>query len=152
MLAFGVFDLLHPGHKYFLRQAKKQGQQLIVIVARDKVIKLIKKQLPINNQNKRLAQIKKLPFVHLAKLGNRSPQHNYSMIKLIKPDVLALGYDQATKITILKKTLKKLNLNPKIIRLKAYKPKLYKSNIIRSKLKVSLLSRGVATKVTNIKR
>jgi len=35
VMATGVFDLLHPGHLYFLTEARKHGDELIVVVARD---------------------------------------------------------------------------------------------------------------------
>ena len=44
-MAFGTFDLLHPGHINFLNQAKKHGQ-LIIVIARDKTVKEVKGKLP----------------------------------------------------------------------------------------------------------
>ncbi|MFA4818384.1 MAG: adenylyltransferase/cytidyltransferase family protein [Patescibacteria group bacterium] len=132
VLVFGVFDLLHPGHKYFLRQAKKHGKHLTVVVARDNVVYLVKGQRPNQNQTKRRQQIKKLKFVYRAVLGNLSRPHHYQMVKNIKPDVICLGYDQKPNLKQVKQELKKAGLNPKFIRLKSYQPHKFKSSLIKT--------------------
>lgn len=35
VLTYGTFDLLHPGHIYLLKEAKKLGDELIVGVSTD---------------------------------------------------------------------------------------------------------------------
>ena len=40
-MAFGTFDLLHPGHEHFLKQAKRYGD-LIVVIARDNTVLKVK--------------------------------------------------------------------------------------------------------------
>ena len=35
VLTFGSFDLIHPGHHYFLNKAKELGDELIVVLSRD---------------------------------------------------------------------------------------------------------------------
>jgi len=35
VMAAGTFDLLHPGHIDFLKQAKKEGDYLIIVIATD---------------------------------------------------------------------------------------------------------------------
>ena len=45
VMAFGTFDLMHPGHEYFLRQAKKRGDYLIAVIARDSTVKKLKGKL-----------------------------------------------------------------------------------------------------------
>lgn len=37
-MTFGTFDLFHPGHRYYLSEARKQGSYLITVVARDKTV------------------------------------------------------------------------------------------------------------------
>ncbi|MBU1039138.1 adenylyltransferase/cytidyltransferase family protein [Patescibacteria group bacterium] len=139
VLVFGVFDLLHAGHLYFLRQAKKFGSKLYVVVTRDNLTKQLKNQSTWQNQTKRLANLNKLPFVSQAVLGNKTVRHNYQMIKLIKPTVVCLGYDQKIPINLLKKQLAVLGLNPKIIRLKPYQPKKYKSSLLKKNSKLSAI-------------
>jgi FAD synthetase len=39
VLATGTFDLLHPGHLFYLEQSKALGDELVVIVARDANVK-----------------------------------------------------------------------------------------------------------------
>ena len=131
VLVFGVFDLLHPGHKYFLQQASKQGQQLIVVVARDKVVSKIKKLKPQQNQVIRLRNVKKLPFVQAARWGDKVRRHQYHMIKLIKPDIVCLGYDQRPNLKRVKQELRQTGLNPKFIRLKSYQPHKFKSSLLK---------------------
>jgi len=137
VLVFGVFDFLHPGHKYFLRQAQKYGRQLYVIIARDKIVQQTKGQRPVNNQRQRLNKVRQLPYVVHARLGDASVKHHYHMIKLIKPDVICLGYDQKISLPQLRNSLKRLGLTPKLVRIKSFKPKQYKSSLIKLKLKQS---------------
>ncbi|MFH1867281.1 MAG: adenylyltransferase/cytidyltransferase family protein [Patescibacteria group bacterium] len=135
VLVFGIFDLLHPGHKYFLRQAKKYGDQLIVVVARDKVAAELKKIPPVQFEKIRLEQIKKLKEVSFCCLGSKRINHNYELVKKLNPDLICVGYDQIKSLTNLKKKMRRLGLNKPIVRLGAFFPRRFKSRIYRLKLK-----------------
>lgn len=39
VMVFGTFAVLHPGRLYFFNQAKKHGDKLIAVVARDVNVK-----------------------------------------------------------------------------------------------------------------
>lgn len=128
IMAFGTFDVLHKGHLNFFKQARKLSANpfLIVSVARDINVKKIKGKLPINDEKKRLSFIKSSNLVNKAVLGGLR-EHLPHILKE-KPDVIALGYDQTVYTAGLKKYLTKKSLNVNIIRLKAYRPSLYKSS------------------------
>ena len=121
VMCFGTFDRLHPGHISYLKQAKKYGNYLIVIIARDVNVKKIKGRLPSKNEAERLEKIKKIKFVNRAVLGQI--KNKYNIIKKYNPDVVCLGYDQNVDETELRTVFKN-----KIIRLKPYKEELYKSS------------------------
>ncbi|MEM3661293.1 MAG: adenylyltransferase/cytidyltransferase family protein, partial [Candidatus Micrarchaeaceae archaeon] len=53
MMATGVFDIINPGHIYFLKEAKKLGDELVVVVARDSTAKKLKHR-PLMNEDTRL--------------------------------------------------------------------------------------------------
>jgi len=93
VLAFGCFDILHYGHVRFLEEAKKLGERLIVVVARDATAKKLKGREPLFDENIRLDMVKALKVVDEARLGNAGEK--YSVIAEVAPDVVALGYDQA---------------------------------------------------------
>ena len=133
VLVFGTFDNLHKGHLDFFKQAKSFGDYLIVVVARDKNALAAKKYLPLQNENTRLEKVAAADLVDRAILG--SPTMNYHQtLRRQKPAVLCLGYDQKPSIKELKKNLKDHNMGGiKIIRLKPYKPGLYKSSFVRKK-------------------
>lgn len=127
VLVFGTFDHFHPGHLYFLKQAHKLGGFLTVIVARDNNVKKIKGQKPDNLEEVRLKTIQKLDFVNKAFLGEENLDNKYNIIKKIKPDIIALGYDQKN---FTKDLPKYIGENTEIVRLKPFKPDKYKSSII----------------------
>ena len=124
VMCFGTFDRLHPGHISYLKQAKKYGNYLIVIIARDVNVKKIKGRLPSKNEAERLEKIKKIKFVNRAVLGQI--KNKYNIIKKYNPDVVCLGYDQNVDETELRTVFKN-----KIIRLKPYKEELYKSSKLK---------------------
>ncbi|MFA6106736.1 MAG: adenylyltransferase/cytidyltransferase family protein [Patescibacteria group bacterium] len=124
VMVFGTFDIFHPGHAHFLKQARKLGRHLTVIIARDRNVKTIKGKLPRNKENVRLKRVRMSGLAQEVILGNLSDK--YAVIRKFKPDVIALGYDQLNYTEGLAKKFK----NIKIIRLKAFKPHIYKSSLI----------------------
>jgi FAD synthetase len=129
VLVFGTFDGLHPGHVNFFGQAKKLGDQLIAVVARDATVNVVKGHFPKRSELLRLKAVKQCKLVDEAVLGNLGDP--YEIIKKIRPDIIALGYDQTSFITALPEYIKKENLNVEIVRLKPYKPENYKSSLIK---------------------
>jgi len=130
VLIFGSFDLIHKGHIYFFKSAKKLGTHLTIIIARDKTILKVKNNPPLYNEQQRLKQVQDTKIPNQVLLGYKT--NPYKIIKKINPDIIALGYDQNSFTKNLIKELKKLNLNPKIIRLKSYKPEIYKSSKLKN--------------------
>src|SRR4051812_28600039 len=125
VMIFGVFDLLHPGHISFFNQAKKLGDFLIISVARDANVKKVKGKLPIFGEKKRLEHIKQLKIANKVILGGINDP--WPHIKKEKPYIIALGYDQKDYIDNLKEQLQKHKLRIKVVRLKAFRPEVFKS-------------------------
>lgn len=132
IMVFGTFDILHKGHESFFKQAKRYAKILVVSVARDVNVKKIKGNKPFYPEKTRLNNIKKLKIVNQALLGDKG---NYlKHIKKINPDIIALGYDQRAYTKTLKSDLKKVGLETKIIRLKAFRPLELKSSKLKRKM------------------
>ncbi len=91
VMAVGVFDLLHLGHVHYLTEAKKLGDELIVVVARDKTAKEFKHET-ITNEEMRREMVAALKPVDIAVLGREG--NIYDILEEIRPDLVALGYDQ----------------------------------------------------------
>jgi FAD synthetase len=126
VITFGTFDIFHKGHQSYLKQAKRLGDYLIVVVARDKNVKDFKRKETKNKEKERVKIIKKNKLAGKVILG--SIKDKYLVIKKYKPDIIALGYDQKVNLKELKNKLKEFRLKTKIVRLKAYKPEIYKSS------------------------
>ena len=128
VLAFGTFDTLHPGHTHVLKAAKKLGNHLTVIIARDATVHKVKGKKAVFNEKTRLKNLKQLNIadkVRLGSLGNK-----YQVILDEKPDIIALGYDQKFFVDDIKNVVDK---DVRIVRLKSHKPKIYKSSKLRVK-------------------
>ena len=92
----GCFDLLHVGHLYSLKEAKKHGDILVVAVNSDQSVKRYKGDLrPIINENDRIALLCALEIVDYVVLMNDDNPVN--IIKTIKPDVCVKGEDWKNK-------------------------------------------------------
>jgi FAD synthetase len=132
VMAFGTFDLFHEGHEHFLKQAKTLGDFLIVIIARDKTVKQIKGDYPLNNERKRLAAIKKSGLADKVILGEHTDK--YKAIRKLRPKTIALGYDQMVFTQKLNKILIDINLDARIERLDAFFPQVYKSSLLKKQM------------------
>ncbi len=137
VLASGVFDLLHLGHVKFLEEAKKAGgkdAELIVIIARDTTVKENKGRKPIMSETQRRALVESLKVVNEAVLGFEKFDLG-DVIEHVKPDVIALGYDQAGMEQGVKAYVKKHRLDTKVIRIgKFEEDELDSSSKIRQKI------------------
>lgn len=113
ILATGTFDLLHPGHIYFLTQARALGDELFVIVARDSNV--THKPKPIVPEEQRLEMVSALGIVDKALLG--SEKDMFEPLKYIRPDIIALGYDQRFDAKLLEEELDKRGFPANVVRI-----------------------------------
>jgi FAD synthetase len=137
VLASGVFDLLHLGHVRFLEEAKKAGgknAQLLVIVARDSTVQETKGRKPVIPENQRLALVESLKVVNEALLGLEDFDVG-EVIRTIKPDVIALGYDQKNMVKKVQDYVNENKLQLKIVQIGKFgQDELGSSSKIRQKI------------------
>lgn len=126
VLVFGVFDMLHPGHIYFLEYAQKLGDQLHICLASDEYVVSYKKKETRNNFTQRKNQIYKMfPNVIIHK-GDTS-LGSWSIFKEFSPNIIALGYDQNE----LKQAVLNLGLkNVEVISVLPFKESIYKTSLL----------------------
>lgn len=129
IMVFGTFDMLHEGHRDLFRQARALADdaRLIVSVARDSAAQRVKGARPRRDESDRLALVRSSGLVDEAVLGDESGY--ISHICLAKPDIIALGYDQAGEyVKDLEADLSRAGLATKVVRLRAYRPHVYKTS------------------------
>ena len=89
----GVFDVLHPGHVRYLRDARALGDVLIVGVNSDRSAKAQGKapDRPINPESERCEVLAALATVDAVVVFDEDTPHE--IIGLIQPDILVKGAD-----------------------------------------------------------
>lgn len=132
VLVFGTFDEIHKGHTFFLKEASKLGD-LYISIATDIVTKILKGHLPVHDEKKRQIEVEKLEIAKEVLIGE-TEIHSWKTIKMIKPDIVALGYDQKKIKDSLPLLAKELGFKIKII--KSLGPKKYHSSILRNKIAI----------------
>ena len=126
----GTFDVFHPGHLYYLKQAAEEGDHLIVVVARDSTVKKEKGKMPLVREDDRVELVRHIDIVDRAVLGNKKDK--LRIVEQVKPDVICLGYDHRVDVVRLKKELSERGLNGvRIKKMKPYRPMSYKSSVLK---------------------
>jgi FAD synthetase len=134
VLVAGKFDLLHPGHLNFFENAKKHGDHLTVVIARDETILKNKGTYPDYSEETRKQFILALKIVDEALLGNYG--NEMEILKIIMPDVICLGYDQEIPEERIEIYCAKHNIKrPTLIRLAPYKETIFKSSLLKENLR-----------------
>ncbi len=135
ILVFGSFDLIHPGHIYFLKKAATLGDYLILCLTRDTIYKKQKNHPPLFKEKERQKILESLKYINKVILGDNDLKKiaNYNIIKKIKPDIIALGYDQNINYQKLRQINEKIKKEIKIFKIRAYKRNFFSSNKIKSK-------------------
>ena len=127
VLAGGVFDIIHPGHIHTLTAAKALGDVLVVAIATDKTAQKMKKMQPLHDQELRCELVNSLSMVDEAIIGHE--ENIFETVKEIKPDIIALGYDQIHQEKFISDGCKQISLDIEIVRLESPIPKLSSSEI-----------------------
>jgi len=115
VMATGVFDIIHLGHIYYLQEAKKYGDELIVVVANDETVRK-RKHEPIMLAEERRKIVESLKPVDRAVIGYADDY--LRIVEEIKPDIIALGYDQ--HFEGLEEELNKRGIKARIVRCGKY--------------------------------
>lgn len=127
VLAGGVFDIIHPGHLHTLRGAKALGNVLIVVIATDQTAQKMKSRIPLHNMELRRDLVNSLSMVDYAVVGHEGDI--FKTVARVKPDIIALGYDQVHQEKFITDGCKKINLNVSIARLQSPIPDIKSSKI-----------------------
>jgi len=127
VLAGGVFDIIHPGHISTLNAAKALGDVLVVVVATDNTAVKMKKRNPLHNQEQRQELVKSLKVVDLCLIGQENDI--FKTVNLVKPQIIALGYDQVHQEKFITEGCKKIKLDARVARLQSPIPESSSSKI-----------------------
>ncbi|WGI17378.1 FAD synthase [Methanonatronarchaeum sp. AMET-Sl] len=114
VMASGTFDIIHPGHLFYLEESKKLGEELVVVVARE--TNLSKKPVVPGSQRRRV--LEGLKPVDQAVLGDELDI--YKTVEKINPDILSIGPDQHWEIPELEKELKNHGFNIDVVKIDSY--------------------------------
>lgn len=125
VMAFGTFDIIHPGHIHMLKEAKAYGDYLVVILSRDETVCELKGKQPRHGEEERLKNLENLKIADKIRLGCLDNKHQ--VLKDENPDIVALGYDQKFFIDDLEDAVED---HVQIVRLSPYMPDIYKSSKI----------------------
>ncbi|WP_048145593.1 adenylyltransferase/cytidyltransferase family protein [Methanoplanus limicola] len=116
VVATGTFDILHPGHLFYLEESGNLGDHLSVIIARDVNIK--HKPKPVVPEYQRLRMVSALKPVDYARLGDDKDM--FLPIEEINPDIITIGFNQYFNIENLKKSLIERGIEADVVRVGAY--------------------------------
>lgn len=127
VLAGGVFDIIHPGHIHTLNAAKELGDVLVVVVATDNTAVKMKKRRPLHVQEQRQELVNSLSMVDISLIGQENDI--FKTVNHIKPQIIALGYDQIHQEKFITEGCKKIELDAKVARLQSPIPESSSSKI-----------------------
>jgi len=119
-MATGTFDIIHPGHGYYLQESKNLGgkdAKLVVVVARDSTVRS-RKRVPIVNEEQRMEVVKMLKPVDEAYLGSTTDM--FQIVEDLKPDIISIGSDQNFNLDELRDELKKRNIKAEVVKIAGY--------------------------------
>ena len=121
VLTTGAFEVIHPGHVYLLRQARRlagKTGKVIVVLATDETIRQRKGREPVMGERERLQVVSSIRYVDKAVIGYR-PMSFEKVLKRFKPDVVLFGYDQAEIERAFREFVASKGIKVRIVRAKA---------------------------------
>lgn len=132
VMVFGTFDGIHDGHRYFLNEAKKFGDKLIVTVAKDNTVKNLKGHFPDRPLPNRIRDLESENLADEVLAGDQEIG-KWQIIERINPQIICIGYDQKDLEEALKKAIREKGLSCKIEIIKPFKGDLLHSSILKTR-------------------
>ena len=129
VLVFGTFDGVHPGHEFFLSEARKRGDRLVVVIARDTIVQELKGRAPKRPEIERREALAEVSSVDEVVYGDRV-LGTYSVLDRVAPSIIALGYDQAELKADVARWIKENNIQVDLVDVPSHHPELYKSSLV----------------------
>lgn len=105
VVAFGTFDIIHPGHISYLEYARSLGDALVVIVTPDRAVIRRKGERALFNEKERILLVASLRCVESAMLGDRDD--SWDTVVGLHADVACFGYDQKPAVRAFKQDASK---------------------------------------------
>lgn len=134
VMATGVFDLLHPGHIYYLEQSKRLGDELVVVVANDTVVERTKGKSLFAAENRR-HMVEALACVDKAVVPTETdPARYYRTVLDLQPDIITLGHDQSFSEAKLQGDLAQHGWQGQVVRIDKYPGEDISSSQLKSKV------------------
>jgi FAD synthetase len=124
----GAFEIIHPGHLHTIEQAKKLGNTLVVIVATDKTVNRNKGREPVTKQEWRVKLVSAVRGVDVGLPGGQGSI--YDTLEKVRPDIVALGYDQTHNPADIEAEAKRRGLERRVVRLTSPLPDVKTSKIV----------------------
>lgn len=124
----GAFEIIHPGHIHTMEEAKKLGNTLVVVVATDKSVTKNKGREPVTVQEWRVRLVAALRIVDAAIPGGQGSI--YDTLERVRPDVVALGYDQNHNPVEIEDQARRRGIKLKVVRLTSPMPDIKTSRIV----------------------
>jgi cytidyltransferase-like protein len=125
----GGFEIIHYGHVYTIGKAKELGDALVVSVARDSTIRKRKNREPLIGEEDRVKLLSSLRQVDAAILGVEGDI--YVTLEKVKPDVVALGYDQYHMEDEVKTNAAKRGMKIEVVRLDSPYPDIKTRRVLK---------------------
>jgi glycerol-3-phosphate cytidylyltransferase-like family protein len=137
VIAFGVFDLLHPGHDYFIRQcytiAANNNLPLVLVVTKDCILRILKPQRIADNEQQRINSVRSLAATihhNIEVTFGDDILGAYAIFDRYRPKIVCCGHDQHN----LKSSILLRCPSIDVIMIGAYEAHIYSSTIIRSRM------------------
>jgi len=126
----GAFEIIHPGHLYTVEQARKLGDTLVVVVATDKTVTKNKGRDPVTTQEWRVKLVSAIRGVDAGIPGGQGSI--YDTLEKVRPDVVALGYDQTHDPSLIEAEARRRGLELSVVRLSSPLPDVKTSKIVNA--------------------
>ena len=124
----GAFEIIHPGHLHTIREAKRLGDALVVVVATNEAVRRNKGREPVTDEDARVELVSSLKEVDLAILGGHGSI--YESLERVRPDIVAIGYDQKHDAEEINREGRRRGLNVRVVRLGTPIPEIKTTKIV----------------------
>jgi len=129
VLAGGVYDVLHVGHLAALKEAKELGDVLVVVVATDITVEMLKGRKPILPEEDRRELVEGFKPVDKAILGYEDVGFGFEQVLVeVMPDLVAFGYDQKKLEEAVGEIIQRRNLKIAVVKLSRFDREKYASS------------------------